>query len=422
MTNRPHKFVSFYAKNRLIINLVVLALLYFGHCFWGNMMYVVFPLLLLMVLFDNNRNGLSYIFFSIPFCMMNLYISPALFCGSVAVYMIKFYVVLYIKEKSKPNWLLIAAVLAFLIYCCLPPNRYGGNWIMKLCLFFVAFAVFGMIIKKPNIMRLDFNIKLLAFAVLLSVAYSSTFYFSPYMSETMIISIEGGRGRFQALMGHPNAFAMLCEFLIASLAYLIVSKKCKWGGTVEWLLMLALTVSGFFTLSKTFIIIMLVIYLVLVIWLLKNHFVRTITIGSIALTVMIIVGLQFPSVVVALFNRFVGRFSECHTFADFMNMITTARWNLWVEYSNYLLANPLVMVFGAGLGAPVLTTLSAHNIILTGVYSIGIVGMLLLVFVMIVMILEYRKNAKPLPSKWIMLPIVVMALIGMVEDLIFYIV
>jgi len=422
MTKRPNKFISFYAKNRLVINIVFLALLYFAHCFWGDMMYVAFPILMLMVLFDNQRNGLTYIFFSIPFCMMNLYISPALYCGSIAIYMIKFYVVMYIKEKTKPNWLLLGSVLVFLVYCCLPPNRYGGNWAMKLTWLFVAFAIFGMVIKKPNVARLDFNIRIFAFAVMLSVAYSSTYFFSPYMSETMIISIDGGRGRFQALMMHPNVFAMLCEFLISSLAYLIIAHKSKKTRTMDWLLMIALTISGIFTLSKTFLILILVIYFVLGIWMLKRKPIQTIVISSIVATILIILTLQFPQVVRALATRFMGTFEDCHTFADFMNMITTYRYNLWIEYSTYLAQNPLVLVFGAGLGAPVLSTLSAHNLFLTGTYSIGLVGMLMLLFVVVLMIREYRRNASKLPSRAILLPIAIMLLIAMVEDMIFYIV
>ena len=422
MTNRPNKFVNFYAKNRLVVNIVFLALLYFAHCFWGDMMYIAFPVLMLMVLFDNQRNGLTYIFFSAPFCMMNLYISPALYCGSLVIYMIKFYVVMYFKEKTKPNWLLLGSVIVFLVYCCLPPNRYGGNWIMKLAFLFAAFAIFGMVIKKPNVARLDFNIRIFALAVMLSVAYSSTFYFSPYMSETMIISIEGGRGRFQALMGHPNVFAMLCEFLIASLAYLIITRKSKKTRTMDWLLMIALTVSGFFTLSKTFLIIVVIIYLVLGIWMLSKKPVQTIVIGSIAATVLIILGLMFPKIVMAIVTRFAGTFDQCHSFADFMNMITTYRYDLWVEYATYLVANPLVLVFGAGLGAPVLSTLSAHNLFLTGTYSIGLVGMLFLVFIVILMIREYRRNVSTLPSRAILLPVFIMLLIAMVEDMIFYIV
>lgn len=419
MTKRPNKLVCFYAKNRLTINLVFLGMLYFAHCFWGDMMYVAFPLLLLMVLFDNNRNGLTYLFFSIPFCMINLYLSAVLFCACALVYLLKFYAVLYFKEKTKPNWVLLVLVGLLIVYCCLPPNRYNGNWGMKLGMIFGSFAIFGMVIKKPNVVRLGFNIRIFALAILVSVAFASTYYFSPYMSEAMTIAGGGGRGRFEALMTHPNVFAMVCEFVIGCIAYFIMSKRGKW---FDWLLLVALTVSGFFTLSKTFMVIMIVVYLVLAIWMLKENFARTVIVGSIVITALIILGVCYPNIVMIVVNRFVGTFSECHSFADFMNMITTDRYNLWIEYATYLGQNPLVLVFGAGLGAPVLHYFSAHNFILTGVYSVGIVGMLLILAVAIAMIVEYRKNAKPLPSKWIVVPIIVMLMIGMVEDLIFYIV
>ena len=419
MTKKLNKFGRYYANHRFLINILVLVGLFFGHCFWGNMMFVVFPILLLMVLFDNTRNGFSYIVFSIPFCMMNLYWSAVLFAGCALVYMIKFYAIMYFKEKTKPNWLLLIFVGIFFIYGLIPFGGYNENWGVRMAAFFAMFAFIGMIIKKPQVVRLGFNFRLLAFALLLTCVYSATFYFSPYMSEAMVLSYAGGRGRFQSLLGHPNVFAMFCTFCILAMAYFILSKKNKW---FDWLLMIGLSVAGFFTLSKTFLLLMLVVYFVVVIWMFTQNFLRTFVWGSIALTAIIILGLLYQNIVIIIVNRFVGTFSECHTFADFMNMITTFRYDLWVEYATHLAHNPMVLVFGAGMGAPVLSTLSAHNLFITGTYQLGLVGMLLLAVAIILMIREYKKNAEEKVTWAIWLPVVIVFALSLVEDLIFYIV
>ncbi|MBQ8468465.1 MAG: hypothetical protein IJ542_01775 [Clostridia bacterium] len=419
MAKKLNKFERFYANNRFVINICVLLAMFFVHCFWGNMMFVAFPILLLMVLFDNIRNGFSYVVFSIPFCMMNLYWSAILFAACVCVYMIKFYVILYFKEKTKPNWLLIAFVALFFIYASLPFGGYNANWGVRMAGFFAMFAFIGMVIKKPQVARLGFNFRLLAFALLLSCVYSATFYISPYMNEAMVLSFAGGRGRFQSLLGHPNVLAMFCDFAIVALAYMILSKKNKW---FDWLLMIGLTVAGFFTLSKTFLLLMILVYLVIIIWLFTQNFLRTFIWGSIAVTALIVLGVVYQNIVAIIVNRFVGTFSECHTFADFMNMVTTYRYDLWVEYATHLAHNPLVLVFGAGMGAPVLSTLSAHNLFITGTYQLGLVGMAILAVAIILMIHEYHKNAEEKTTWAIRLPIAVVFALSLVEDLIFYIV
>ncbi len=416
---RLNKFQHFYAKNKLVINLVLLTALFFIHCFWGNMMFVAFPILLLFVIIDNIRNGFSYILFSIPFCMMNLYWSAVLFCICVVAYMIKFFIITYFIEKNKPNkWLLIFMGI-FFIYCLLPIGSYNGQYWTRIAIFFCLFAAFGMIIQKPNVVRLGFNFKILALALLISCVFSATFYFSPYMHETMVLSFSGGRGRYQGLVGHPNVLAMFCELLMAVMAYFILAKKASWK---EWFFLVALTAIGFFTLSKTFLALAIFMYLVIFIVMLKRHFVATLITTCLGATMLIILGLCFPKIVTIFVDRFIGSFAECKSFADFMNMVTTGRYDLWVEYLTFLSNNPLRLFFGCGLGAGVLSTLSAHNMLITGTYELGIVGMILLGIAVGVMIKEFRKNSEEKVSKAIWLPIVIVALIASFEDLIFYII
>ncbi len=91
------QYFQLYLQKRFICNLVILSILYFVHCFWGDMMFIAFPILAIMVTLDNLENGISYIFFSLPFIFLKVYLSPILFLVCVIIFILKFYFVLYIK-------------------------------------------------------------------------------------------------------------------------------------------------------------------------------------------------------------------------------------------------------------------------------------------------------------------------------------
>ena len=106
-------------------------------------------------------------------------------------------------------------------------------------------------------------------------------------------------------------------------------------------------------------------------------------------------------------------------FEDFLNVVTTGRYNLWVIYSNNWVASPLAMFFGYGLGFPFIDssgTLSPHNLYLTMVYQLGVVGTILLSVIILSIFIKIFMKTKV--NKWaITVPIIIFMLLFMVEDL-----
>ncbi len=419
MTSRLNKFERFYLKNKLIINCAILLALFFVHCFWGYTMYIVYPIILALVIFDNLRNGFSYLMFTIPFSTLCLNISAILFAACVLIYILKFYWILYIREKSKPNIALLVSIGAFLVYCALPTGKYNANLFAKLAILFLIFTCVIMIIKKPNVIRLGFNIKILSVSLLLSCLLFLTYFISPYLQSFITFDMASDKiRRFEAFLTQPNVFAMMCEILLAALAYFIISKQASWK---EYSLFILLTIAGLTTFSKTFLIIVCVIYFaIFVSWLIKSP-IKTLVITSIAVGIIVIIGVFNMKLVMVFYNRFMGGFKYCNSFADFMNMITTGRAHLWIVYLSYLGENPLALFFGRGLGAPLLDVYSAHNSFISMIYQLGLVGVALFVVAIVFMVLEFKKNNKYKLNKAICLPWIVLTLMLMVEDLVFYI-
>ncbi len=413
------KILQFYINKRFLYNLILLSILFFCHCFWGGMMYVAFPILGLMVGLDKLENGISYIFFSLPFCFLNVYISPILFIVCVLVYIVKFYIIYFFIEKNSPNLTLIITLLAFLLYCVLPIGPLNQNALIKICGCLAIFIAFNMISEKQSVFRGHFNIKLVCLSLIMAGMFSLTYYFSPYLQNYMqLVFIDDNIPRFMALFVHPNVLAMFCEILLALLAYFIVSKKFD---RFDIILFTLIAIMGFLTFSKTYLLILGIILIVLLIWSFKNYFKTTSIIFSCLVILTILFSFTFPSIIESYINRFIGNANDCNSFADVLNMLTTDRYSLWVEYLTYIFKNPLVLFFGKGFGASALSTISAHNGYISLIYQLGLVGIILLGLNLFLIFKRIILSNNKKINWAILIPIITIMLIFMVEDLIFYI-
>ena len=126
-----------------------------------------------------------------------------------------------------------------------------------------------------------------------------------------------------------------------------------------------------------------------------------------------------PATAIEIIKVFIG----CRTFEDVMNMVTTNRYGIWKGYINYIVSNPVVLLFGKGLGAYRLEGLnSTHNALLGAIYQLGIVGFILFILSIILIVKSNRKNIDKKSFNFALLvPIVILLLILQFEYMIFFI-
>lgn len=412
---------KYYLTHRFLFNLFFLSALFLGHCFWGNMMYIVFPIVAILIILDNLENGFSYIIFSLPFCFLNLNISALLLLICGFIYIVKFYLVKYLKDKTKPNYFILGALAIFLIYCLLPIGEYNLRKLIRILLLLSILIALYTIAQKPEIFRGHFNIKLICYAIILSSVFSLTYYFSPYLKGYLeIAGVNDNLPRFMALFFHTNVLAIFCEFILSLLMYFIISKKATIS---DYILFCIIGAIGILTFSKTYFVILIFILLFFLIWRLCCDFKKTALIALPILVVIIGLCLIFPKFINIFINRFIGDINNCKNFSDFMNMITTTRYSLWVEYLKYIIHNPLVLFFGRGLGAPILPTTiySPHNAYIAIIYEFGLVGTVLFATTIFFILRADIKKHK-IKLHWaVIVPILVMCMIFMVEDFFFYV-
>lgn len=427
MLNRvkESKAWAFYTRWRLPLNLAVLLLLFFVNCFWGGMVFIVYPVLLALVCFDNFANAVSYLVAALPFIALNGVLGYLFYLLCLLALVIKFYATVWLVDKLRPRPAILIVIGLFIIYCLLPIGPYNNNLWSKTAYLLAIFIMLGVIICKPAIVRLRLNIRLLSITLLLSGLMACLRPFSPYLSSVITPIYSNDWLRFSALYVHPNALAMMCMLLVALFVYLIVSRQTKLS---DYLLMFALTAMGLATISKNCLVVMAVAYVIIFIYLLRRNWAPTVVVGLVVLGVAIGFCCTNNALVSYYFGRFVEGWSAGDGFTAFMNDLTTYRYELWVNYCTYLWQNPLVLFFGAGLGAgPVLLPReylypqSPHNFFLAMVYQLGLVGSALFITAVVLLIIDLKRRHPQLLRRAIWVPLLIYLLPLLVEDFILFI-
>ena len=406
---------NFYLKYRLVINLIVLSFFLFLHCFFGFMIYVIFALLLLLIVFDSLQNAITYLVFYYPFCMLDISINEILLGVLIGAFLIKYVIKTYFVEKSKPDWLLLTLIVIFFIYCLLPIGPYSVNTFSRLVSFIGVFLALSIAMKNPDMIRFKYNVKMLAIALVVASLFALTYYFSPFLSEYLSLHA----GRFKALFSQPDTLAAFCVVICSIFVYYIISEKAS---TMEVILFVALTIIGLFTFGKTFLLLMLIEYLAIFFYGLQKDWKKTLLIAGILALLAVIVGLIGHNLVEKYFNRFLNGEHQFDNFEDFLNVITTYRYELWALYVTDLVNNPLTLFFGAGIGTGPIgpRQLGAHNMYISMIYQLGIVGSIMFIGILVYMLCKMKQKSKTKINHAIVVPILVCGALFFVEDIIFY--
>ena len=411
-------FFNFYFKHRLYLNFAILALFFFINCFSPYVSYIVFPILVIMSIADNLENGLAYIMFSIPFCLLYPFVSMIIYVCAVVLYVAKFCYLYFVVEKGKMSFATVFFVGLFVLYALFQFQSYSKNTFFKIFLILAIYiALFA--ISRWKTFKATLYVRVLAFSLILSSIFGLLIFVSPYLQTIINLPVQGSLFRFQALMSNTNAFAMLCEISLALLAYSsIKEKKCL----INFILFLGVAIAGFFTFSKLFYITLLVTLIFFFIGMMFVDWKKTLIVTSITLIVGGIVFAIIYSQRPEFFQKILARFGDFSGSLDEnMNEFTTTRWTLWKGTFAYWAKNPLVFFFGRGLGASPIPGLpfSAHNLYISCIDQLGIFGTLLFVAPIFLLVRDIAKHKKI--SAAIMLPVAVLAIMFMAEDMLFYI-
>ena len=420
MTLKKEQLKKLYLDNKLICNCIILAVLFFINCFWGEFAYISFATLALMVGFADTKEGFSLLVACVPFFCIKMSISMILFCACLMIFLVKAHIRMYVKDKVKPNKVILVIFALFLVYCLIPFGPYGVDYLIKFVATFCILGIINVFSVYPGDMRLRFNLVLLSMGLLVATVYCLTYFVSPYLQDNLVILGEHDFIRFAALFDNPLNLSRICEICLSMQMYFILSKhhKLTWVDPVSMVIYLMLGIS---TISKASLILFAIMGVILVCYAFKQSPFKTLLFITFAAIIVLIVVLAFNEFIMTYAGRFVGEDFASLDINEKLNVITTDRWDLWTDYVRYLSEHPVVLLFGAGFGAGKISVMSAHNFYLTVLYQFGIVGGALFVTTFVVFIRKFLKNYPGKISKAIWVPLAILLLIMCVEDFFLFI-
>ena len=409
------QFKKFFSSNKLLINCGILAILFLINCITPNFSYACYTALIIMIILSNVEDGFSLCVASIPFCCLNGYISVVSLFICFIVFLFKHYILAIYKHKKDLDKILLGFMLVVFLYMFCNARTYDFMLLVKILIIFTVIFVIYLFILYPNAPRLKFNLCLLALMLFVSVVYCLVYY--PMVADThYFFYVDEVFIRFEALLINPNTLAMICEICISLLAYYLLSGEVDALSVISFVLF---SILGFCTFSKTFLILFVVVCFVLFIRALISHPIKSI-LWLIGFSLFVLLIYIFAGKFILIyFRRFIYADISNLSNDEILSMVTTTRSDLWMTYIRYLFMHPMVMIFGKGLNAKPITE-SAHNVYISLIYELGIIGTIFLVILIAMLVRLLFKSRPQKISLAILLPVSILALLMCVEDLVFF--
>ncbi len=299
--------------------------------------------------------------------------------------------------------------------------RQKSNWAS--CVTYAAYFAFPLTLvspltKRPNLEKVSFTALI---ALLTSSLMALGLFILPFTKASLLEFVGDStyypagvsllKYRFSGLCVDPNEFGMLV--LLSISIPLCNLNKITYKKTVI-ALCIALVLLGFLSQSKSFLICLVILLLVLGVRFVLG--LSSCKIGYVALGVggVFVVGL-FAMLFMGTsgINAIFGRFLEDNYDGNLWDNITTGRMSLWRIYFTELSADPLGMAFGYGVKASYSYQLPeinvSHNYYLNLLWDFGFVGTTLFLGYIVSLVLSMHRVA-PRSKAHILLPIVVFLL------------
>lgn len=186
--------------------------------------------------------------------------------------------------------------------------------------------------------------------------------------------------RFSPLTDDPNYGT--AYIVLLSALYISFPKKSKLNKLIGYPVLTINMVLSCLSLSKMFILCLLTIIIFLIVkfcFQSKNIFITT---GILVIAFCCLIIFATSPLAIALIIRTIGTTNNIN-----LNTITTGRFDLFGEYSSYILSNPIVLIFGKG---PLYSNLDIfslgdHNTFTKNLFGSGIIGVSILISILYLM-------------------------------------
>lgn len=344
-----------------------------------NSVFVFAAILLSATYIINGSNAIGWLVYLNSFSTI-FKISPS--GQSMTFVLIMLYVLYSIYKNHELNKNFVFMFMIFSIFIVITSSaNYDIARIVKF-LFGLLFIYYALsdISTEYGVWKV---FKFYIWGVLISsiVAYSGIVHnSSAYFVEKTLGYVDAYQSRFAGMYSDPNYYTVNIIISISLVIILGVYKKIN--KTYEYCLIAALVSFSFLTLSKSAMLMLVIPIMVIILYCVQTKQYKKLT-GVICLLVFVIfvvISLDIPQVA-TIIGRFTG--------AKDINGLTTGRSYIWELYFDYFSTHFGKLIFGSGVGAPLVNNRAAHNTYIDFIFYFGLLGSFLFVSIIIFFNISY---------------------------------
>ena len=324
---------------------------------WTSIQGMTFPVLL----------------FFLPFSTL-LKIRP----GTISIYTIALLLALLIYAVRGVKNISIKHLvpgLALLAMVLVVKTLYGETVDNSFILFFATLLLIPFFKRELN-EKYDFYYLTVLFSLGIVLAAITARYLIGYTTIRQYIQLHeyGGLVRYSGYYGDPNFYSAHITAALGGVLVLMINTAKKMKIVLMMLLTVLLIYCGALSVSKSFLLVTAALVLF---WLFAFMFQKGKLTAKFTIFLSLLVGTAFL-LASTIFNEqismFIARFSQDRNLSDF----TTGRTEVWGQYINALINNPVLFIFGRGFSRVLVNDRAVHNTLLECIYQFGILGSVML--------------------------------------------
>lgn len=381
----------------------IICVMQFLACFWYDLWIVSAVICVIMLLFSTFGEMIAYVLFFQMFSTFGYFSQVAIF-ASVAIILLK-YIIGLIRKTERFYVVPFLATTAICIFYSSFHYEINASGVYQgfsliTALYFIYFAF-----TYRRTLNFQKWFEYLMYGILVSAALSAI---SLFFESAVASPISSSFTRLKLLTKNENSLAIYCSLSLSYFVYAILNKK---GNLIKNIIFAIFSIMfGFSTMSKTFLLVCIVIILYLFIFLIKKYKLSSIKIIFVISLVLGIICFIFRDFLLITYDRF----SIVYLHDTWLNNITTGRYDIWMEYKEAIISSIPKLLFGVGFFNKRLIAIGPHSLPIHIVYRMGLVGVVLLGF----LFYSYYKalGSKTQRQSKSFLPIFVLILISLVES------
>ena len=365
-------------NKRLIICIISFLLILAKMYFFNNIFLIIaITILTISIIIDKEENKPIYLFFSLPLIYVMKFSNEQISLYNVLyIAYILSMLYIYIKNKRKVKSSVIIFLLALAILILINSlnsekfNMYSSiSWILNLFIFYLIIKeIKNKEIYNKYIYYFSFSVAIVGICGIIFMNNTNISIYLSNMRRTNTLITNGELNyRYSGFDLDPNYFSL--QALIAFWCLFISNKN---NNKYNYVLLFVLLIIGLTTISKMYIITLVVSF---VFYSMLN--IRNISKNSITKIFGVIVFLiiLFSIVYKYIWPVFESRFENITDIDD----LTTGRSEIWKDYSDYIFGNLKTLFIGEGIGIEYLEGHASHSLYILVIFRLGILGTILLI-------------------------------------------